>query len=83
VILGSIFYVISIKKIDLGFPFSLYAKQTSMPRKSKEDTTRKRGKDKQKGHFDKNGKFSSKHLRAAAALAEKRQNNKQVGTATN
>ena len=54
-----------------------------MPRKSKEDTTRKRGKDKRKGHFDKNGKFSSKHLRAAAALAEKRQQiNKQAAIET-
>lgn len=54
-----------------------------MPRKSKEDTIRKRGKDKRKNHFDKNGKFSSKHLRAAAALVEKRQQtNKQAAIET-
>lgn len=43
-----------------------------MPKKSTENFTRVRGKDKKKDRFKHNGKFTSKHLRLQENLMEKR-----------
>jgi len=51
-----------------------------MPRKSQDDVNRKRGKDKKREHFEKNGKYSAKYIRRKAALAEKRSEQKQCKT---
>ena len=43
-----------------------------MPRKDSSSQKRKRGKDKQRERYEKNGKYSSKHLRAMERVKEAR-----------
>ena len=41
-----------------------------MPRKDSSNQKRKRGKDKQRERYEKNGKYSSKHMRAMERVKE-------------
>lgn len=43
-----------------------------MPRKDSSSQKRKRGKDKQRERYEKNGKYSSKHMRALERVKEAR-----------
>lgn len=43
-----------------------------MPRKDSSNQKRKRGKDKQRERYEKNGKYSSKHMRAMERVKEAR-----------
>ena len=45
-----------------------------MPRKDSSSQKRKRGKDKQRDRYEKNGKYSSKHMRAMERAQEARAN---------
>ena len=45
-----------------------------MPRKDSSSQKRKRGKDKQRERYEKNGKYSSKHMRAMERAQEARAN---------
>ena len=52
-------------------------RHNSMPRKTPHDIKRKRRKDKKREHYNKNGKFTSKHLRVTEALIERKNKNKK------
>ena len=43
-----------------------------MPRKDSSNQQRKRGKDKARNRYERNGKYSTKHKRAMEAVMEKR-----------
>ena len=49
-----------------------------MPRKDSSNQKRKRGKDKQRARYEKNGKYSSKHMRALERIKEVRASKPQV-----
>jgi len=46
-----------------------------MPRKDSANQKRKRGKDKQRERYEKNGKYSSKHMRSWERVQEARSKN--------
>ena len=48
-----------------------------MPRKDSSTQKRKRGKDKQRERYEKNGKYSSKHMRAMERVQDARANKPQ------
>ena len=54
-----------------------------MPRKDSSNQKRKRGKDKQRERYEKNGKYSSKHMRSWERIQETRAQKPKESTEKN